>query len=634
MRKFVVVACALALLAGCEFLKPKPGPEGRGIVQTPGDKMRGENYYHMEQGWTDADRERFYHLSQGSRMMPYDWFLVLERPGSKEMFADNAYLVDRMQFLPGAKGKGNPDSLPIGFARDRERWLGLTCAACHTGMIEREGVKVIVDGAPGMYDLTRFLTALTAALKETHDDDGKFARFAEALQRRTRTPVNVNTLKAELANIILLREGWQRRNATASHYGFGRTDAFGIIPNQVGAMGIPAFDAPPVGDGRNVHEPDAPVSYPHLWDIAQDSYAFLQWNGIASNNVPVVGALSRNAGEVLGVFGKVYLEPSRRGYKNTVQIGNLIWIENNIKNLVRPQWEPLAPAVDQTKAAEGEKLFDEYCAGCHYKMNPTDRHRQMKACMEPLASIGTDPTMARNFAENMIQTGPLEGTPAQVAFGPPLPAEVQAGGALGNAVLGSILGSLTRTPLKGATDNPNGLAVSPVGGDGNGDDGRDPLAQIKAATEDEIFKLVADDAGKIEDLLKQLTGDNALYRTSGLGGDQTDDWSGAGACKEEVNPLAYKSRPMDGVWATGPFLHNGSVPTLWQLFKKPEERVKKFRVGNRVLDVREVGFVYDLAEGGDVYDTTLPGNGNGGHGYGTTLSDADKWAIIEFMKSY
>ena len=98
----------------------------------------------------------------------------------------------------------------------------------------------------------------------------------------------------------------------------------------------------------------------------------------------------------------------------------------------------------------------------------------------------------------------------------------------------------------------------------------------------------------------------------------------------------YANHPLDGIWARAPYLHNGSVPTLLDLLNSPAERPKVFYRGNDVFDRERVGFVSNVQqERGRTfteYDTALPGNGNSGHEYGTTLPLADKLAIVEYMK--
>jgi hypothetical protein len=98
----------------------------------------------------------------------------------------------------------------------------------------------------------------------------------------------------------------------------------------------------------------------------------------------------------------------------------------------------------------------------------------------------------------------------------------------------------------------------------------------------------------------------------------------------------YANVPLDGVWARAPYLHNGSVPTLADLLNPPAERPKVFARGYDVYDEHKVGFVTDTASAradGSTYDTTIPGNGNGGHLYGTDLSSEQKLDLLEYLKT-
>jgi hypothetical protein len=93
----------------------------------------------------------------------------------------------------------------------------------------------------------------------------------------------------------------------------------------------------------------------------------------------------------------------------------------------------------------------------------------------------------------------------------------------------------------------------------------------------------------------------------------------------------YKARPLNGIWATAPYLHNGSVPNLWALLQPVAQRPARFFVGSREFDPVRVGLVSD--QGPSSFDTTQPGNGNAGHLAGTTLPDADKRALLEYLKT-
>ena len=98
----------------------------------------------------------------------------------------------------------------------------------------------------------------------------------------------------------------------------------------------------------------------------------------------------------------------------------------------------------------------------------------------------------------------------------------------------------------------------------------------------------------------------------------------------------YVAKPLVGVWLLGPYLHNGSVPTLADLLMPPAQRPAVFYRGYDVLDQEQVGFVSTGSAAQAVgfrYDTTLPGNGNGGHTYGSDLSPDDRRDLLEFLKT-
>ena len=99
----------------------------------------------------------------------------------------------------------------------------------------------------------------------------------------------------------------------------------------------------------------------------------------------------------------------------------------------------------------------------------------------------------------------------------------------------------------------------------------------------------------------------------------------------------YSNVPLDGLWLRAPYLHNGSVPTLRHLLQTPEHRPQTFYRGNDLYDWKNVGFTSDVKQQGHrkffLYDTRLRGNGNGGHLAGTTLSEKEKEALLEYLKT-
>jgi hypothetical protein len=111
----------------------------------------------------------------------------------------------------------------------------------------------------------------------------------------------------------------------------------------------------------------------------------------------------------------------------------------------------------------------------------------------------------------------------------------------------------------------------------------------------------------------------------------------------ELDPYGYISPPLDGIWLRAPYLHNGSVPTLRDLLNVPEQRPVTFHRGYDVFDPVKVGFAEPALRatgpGGKLtdpyflFDTRRRGEGNGGHLYGTQLSEGEKTNLLEYLKT-
>ena len=121
-----------------------------------------------------------------------------------------------------------------------------------------------------------------------------------------------------------------------------------------------------------------------------------------------------------------------------------------------------------------------------------------------------------------------------------------------------------------------------------------------------------------------------------------------GNMKNELRKdLAYKVRPLNGIWATPPYLHNGSVPTIDDLLGDPEKRPAKFYLGSREYDPMKLGYKTDPITNGFEFKTSIRGNSNRGHEFrkdyskdkeikgviGPALSEGDRKALIEYLKT-
>jgi mono/diheme cytochrome c family protein len=119
---------------------------------------------------------------------------------------------------------------------------------------------------------------------------------------------------------------------------------------------------------------------------------------------------------------------------------------------------------------------------------------------------------------------------------------------------------------------------------------------------------------------------------------------GAGVMKATVG---YQAPPLDGIWATAPYLHNGSVPTLYGMLNskaRPKIFTRSFRTNEEDYDKVNVGWKVQVLQSGPadnlppierrkVYDTTQPGRGNGGHTFGDDLTEEQRRAVIEYLKT-
>lgn len=592
----------------------------------------------LDQGWSEDDRTWFYTASQGSQLMPYSWFIALERPDSEAMFLDDK--LARFGYIPPYRSKllndRNPDGLPIGFVRDddekRGAWIGMTCAACHTNQVEFKRKRLQIDGGPANADMFAFIESLAAALESTAASDEKFKRFSARLQalkppvtdeqsvrsylRELRqkvgsrlqvrdliapagtAPVNEEQLRRNLVEFSEQFKRFVSHSRSDVAWGPARLDAFGMIFNRSTAINL--------NQPENNHPPNAPVSYPFLWDTSHHDR--VQWNGSAPN-VLAFERLARNVGEVLGVFGRVEIPAERLVvpplfYESSVDRLNLMLIEQRLRKLTSPVWPRDLEPIDARMASAGKRLYDRYCVSCHAIAKRTGPDRFTKVVMTPLAAIKTDPVMATNARELRSKSGVLEGVrmpPLPPLEGDPLEPESASIDIVRNLVIGTILAPPDWITPPQSLDEANRSLVRGI--TAKRTLRTDVVEDLGVAVENQVNLLAR---------AKQL----ADERRKGL-------------------KLEYKARPLNGIWATGPYLHNGSVPNLYQLLLPSDQRAASFMVGSREFDPKHVGFRSDV--GSFQFDTSRLGNSNKGHEgrpYGTdSLTEEERWQLVEYLKT-
>jgi hypothetical protein len=264
-----------------------------------------------------------------------------------------------------------------------------------------------------------------------------------------------------------------------------------------------------------------------------------------------------------------------RGNMSSVNVENLGAMEDLAYEIQPPKWPDAFPKIDQAKAASGKELYTQLCASCHEKWETTPTGlRQYQ--LYTLQEAGTDPNTAVNFEK-----------PVSV-------------------------------PSDGTQDFP--VAA---------------FAVIEKVKQDyyKNHKLSDETIARLERRSLRPPPPPPMFREPLKDSEKFPDTKGK---------KVYPAKTLAGIWATAPYLHNGSVPTLYDLLLPVAQRPKKFSVGQREYDPVRLGYQQDPAkykpspyQTPTVLDTSLPGNSNAGHDWKLeTLTDDQRWAIVEYLKTF
>jgi hypothetical protein len=546
------------------------------------------------QGWGQGTRAWMYSFTQGSQLLPYGWFRALERPDSETLFRADG--LARFGYLPNP---GGIDGLPVGFAIDVDRagmWLGLNCAACHTNRVEVAGRTYQIDGGPSDTDLQSLLLELDAAMRATLADGEKLARFIGRVSAGN-AGTDARQLRRDFAAFSEKFTAFVDSSRSPTPWGPARADAFGMIFNRAAAINL---DNP-----ANSRPPSAPVSFPFLWTTHNQNW--IQWPGMVPN-VSAFKRLGRNAGQVIGVFASMpdlanRDAPLEQRFASSVHAMELARAEWHVGQLTPPPWVGTPP--NPADVAAGRALYYQGgtngCIACHEnRRDAAGRYLpgRFKVAVVPLSTpgMGTDALTALNIRDRRVDSSALAGISVLgLPFGGSFTAEAPAAEYLSKLVARVILNPQSWRGLPALPAGTSAYAPPAVNA-GPGIDQPMPGRREAAAAAMAGGAMFAPDA-------------------------------------PEVTGLAYKAGPLNGIWATGPFLHNGSVPTIWHLLLPPAERPVTFQVGSRVIDEANLGFLWQPGMGRFTFDTREPGNGNFGHTYGTQWSDEQRRQLIAFLKT-
>jgi hypothetical protein len=526
----------------------------------------------LDQAWSQEDREWYYNFSQGSAVLSYDLFLNIEAADSHDLFR-NGLNSPRYGLVAQPVSLSNPDGLPIGVSKT-------TVATAIRGWPAGDYAGMTCAAChEGQLKYKGKLIRIEGGISNTMDFQGMIRGLGEALQKNLADPAKFERLAGRLRVTTAdakdqLRKRIESERARVHEYAT-RTS---ITPHPWGPGRVDALTmivdrttATLSGIAENWSTGNAPVKPPFLWNAPQGLWT--QWGAFAQSPI------NRNFGETMGVFLPVDLtsrSPVEGLFQSNGAILELAQVESQLERLAPPSWpEDVFGKIDREKARIGKALFMEHCASCHnawpYRWTEPNKYgkRFVLVGLVPQSYVGTE--------SQLFTLRPLAITGELSKF---LPPEFRDKPLLEPFVFSTVLGGVAR--------------------------------------EIAIRKLKLTEAQELV-----LEG----YR-------------------EQPSPpppdRVYKAAPRDGVWATPPFLHNGSVPNLYEMLIPAGERTKKFYLGGD-FDPVKVGLDATATSGTFLMDTTLLGNSNAGHSFedgprgngivGRLLSDDQRWALVEYLKS-
>ncbi len=546
--------------------------------------------------WTAGRRAEWYTQDQGSRIMPLSWMSALDQRDGGGFLSDS---LSRYGYLP------NPDSetpnIPVGFTVAPAATgpsIGMTCSACHTRQIDVDGTAYRIDGGPAIVDFQAFLQDLDDAVAAVLATQEAFDIFAERVLGPGASDTAKSTLKLEVETWYLPYHTLIDGSLPDPAWGPSRLDAVSMIFNRLAGLDIGEGPTDMIKD--NIEKATAPTRYPFLWNAAVQDRT--QWPGFAENGNSIF-ALARNLGEVYGVFGEFHPVRQSGPFKlnrdyisnNSANFEGLRTVEELIWKIGPPRWPW---QLDEALVAQGRQIYRRNsdqggCTQCHGIRTGEVRSVFHRTWKTPILDEGTDAREC-SILTRMVKTGIMEGARIP-GLGGPLGATEPAAKVLRASVVGAIIQNSLRFRFQAPT------AATP---------GTEPVLPPEFAYLSGAFR----GPGAPD----SIAANASLMTARGSG-------------------CAYESRVLEGIWAAAPYLHNGSVPTLTELLKPASERVASFKIGPE-YDIDTVGLAVEQSRFDYTLQTTdcsdvTSGNSRCGHEYGTTLSESEKAALLEYLKS-
>lgn len=628
MLRLVAYSLALVviIIVGCR----RPNPAKPPVVVAPKPNPLEAAAVKFTNGLDDKDRAEFYHLAEGSEVYPLDWLKVLLNKDTGKPFLED---LERMGFLPDPS---NEDGLSVGLTAATARGLepmgkmvGINCAACHVGEITFEGKAMRIDGAPNLVDTRLFFKSLIESALATAEDPEQLVAFLGRLHNLREGPPQQDAIAAELRQAarkllgrVIAAEAASLKKALMPVIKSLLEDA--KADTKTADLTPPAKPSPEdfrrrlmgtfsaakykdrLDDGllKEVldHLPNAAQRQEGLLHTVEEIYIGIRLLKARGEYLQRLGMVGTDKDTVWGpgrvdAFGSARAFLFEKGYSPKAAVSYpYLW------NFERVPW-------------------------LHYDGNTTSvMERNMGQALGVGAVADLDSFRSSLRPVNLDR---LEGLAGKIT--PPRWPET---------LLGKI--DWDRVKRGGELFHEHCAKCHVPFDPDKKADAPDLLFDVKTVGTDPVraetfaqrlpkdgpfkgalfFEAIRDTMAKVRD---KSYDDNQITpaQQKAFAKGRPDDWRGTDK---------YAARPLVAIWATAPYLHNGSVPTLDDLLKPAKDRPRTFYVGSREYDPAKLGYVTRVAGKDDNFDTSGAGNGNMGHEYGSTLSDAERKDLLEFLK--
>jgi hypothetical protein len=579
------------------------------------------------QSWSTQDRAVFYHGSMGSELLPLKWLQSLNSSQTGEPFLKN---IERFGLIPDSQ---SPDGLPIGLStaasrdlRFAGRVVGVTCAACHTAELTYEGKRLRIDGGGGLFQVDVFAGELTASLQATAKNPKELVGFLGRLAANKTEGLSDSTINLMLkyTSVDKLQSAGELEQGIASQLiklVDGEQSALSLargfmqkleVDEQKAASALRNF----IGEIRHGSLDDfikrQAASQSPLATLLNDQDRQAAVKSILNDAVITLRMLKSHADQArkLAALAKLNLPTTRPGPGRADDFGtarNALGTNEQAGPMTAPCSIPSLWGTHRlgwsdwdgnTTSALGRSVATALAGGAGYDTKSgasSIRLADLKALEDATAKLS--PPVWPN-----------------AIFGTPDMAKVKRGQELFHNHCSRCHADLPATgtypeqltPLEEIRTDSTRIQnfAQPMNGK--------PFADSLQSTIEFYLNGAARDQKISTDALK------------GMQGEQPNQWRTTGG---------YAARPLNAIWATPPYLHNGSVPTIDDLLKPVEQRPKSFPLGQQDYDPIKLGYITKVDKPVFVFDTTQPGNSNTGHTYGTDLSNQDRQALIEYLKT-